>query len=297
MKIVVTTSQSVLLVDCGTGGSTVLHRGAGLYYGIARIGNGYAVAARRRSVSSAVPRPDEAGCILLFDTAFRLERVLEAPFPLRDMHQIAWFDDRLWVTCSFDDMVATYDGAAWARWHPLELPGDGAPDRYHFNSFLVTDTEIALLAHNHGPSELHYFDRGSRAWLRSLPLGEQAHDVWTGEDVHFTCSSIESKLLATNGWERFTGGFPRGVCITPATCAVGISALSERGSRDWTSGAIALCNVDWHATHYVHLLREGMILDMLEVPSDEAAAIEATLEERVAFPIVPRVTDRELIGG
>src|SRR6185312_10154455 len=76
MKVVATTSQSVLLVDCVTGQSSVLHRGAGLYYGIARIGSDLAVAARRRLVSSPVPREEERGCILRFGPDLRLRETL-----------------------------------------------------------------------------------------------------------------------------------------------------------------------------------------------------------------------------
>jgi len=297
MKMIVTTSQSVLLLDGVTGDATVLHRGAGLYYGIARVGGRYAVAARRRSVAGPTPRPDERGCILLLDPELRSVRTLEAPFPLRDMHQVAWFDDRLWVTCSFDDMVAVYDGERWERWYPLPLPDAEASDRYHFNSFRVTEAEIALLAHNHGPSDLHFFDRRTRAWRRTIRLGEQAHDIWIEGDAYATCSSIQGKLVATSGWERPTGAFPRGVCITPIGRAVGLSALTERGNRDWTSGAVALCDAAWRPLHYVHLPHEGMVLDLVAVADGEARSIEAAFGPAVRFPLLPRVSDADLAGA
>ena len=61
MKVLATTSHSILAIDCETGDARIVHRGAGLYYGIARIGSDYLVAARRRLVSSPVPRDDERG--------------------------------------------------------------------------------------------------------------------------------------------------------------------------------------------------------------------------------------------
>jgi hypothetical protein len=297
MKIIATTSQSVLLVDCITGHAGVLHRGAGLYYGIARIGTNFAVAARRRLVSSSVPRPDEHGCVLVFDRKFHLLQTLEAPFALRDMHQIAWFDDRLWVTCSFDDLIAIYDGSRWERWFPLDSSLGETNDRYHYNSFLVGNDEVVLLAHNHGPSDLHFFDRHSRAWRRSVPLGQQAHNIWTDDGAYVTCSSLEGKLIATSGWETTTGGFPRGACFGAKHRAVGISALSERGQRDWASGAIALYDPSWRPLHYVHLQREGMVLDLEGVSIEEAITMESTIAESLRFPILSQLSNADLIGA
>ena len=296
MKLLVTTSQSVLLVDAATGAGARLHRGAGLYYGIARVAGGFAVAARRRSVSSTVLQADEAGCILAFDRAFNLERSVEAPFALRDMHQIAWFDDRLWITCSYDDVVAVHYGAHWARWMPLPVPADAAPDRHHFNTFLVSRDEIALLAHNQGPSVAHFFDRRTRTLLRSVPLGVQAHDLWIENGALYTCSSIESRLVSTSGASHRTGGFPRGVAITAAARVVGLSALAERGMRDWSSAAIAVCDAAWKPAHYVHLVLEGMVLDVVALEDAEAAAIERAGHEALAFPLRERIGEADLLG-
>ncbi len=305
MKVLVTTSQSILQVDCVTGHAMVLHQGSGLYYGITRIGSMYAVAARRRLVSSPIPRMDERGCILLFDKHFRPHSTIEAPFPLRDIHQIAWFDDRLWVTCSFDDRIAIYDGASWERWIPEHTSGDAEDrsggdvpgDRYHYNSFFIADDEFALLAHNHGPSDLHFFDRRSRSWRRSIALGRQAHNVWRDGDAYATCSSIDGKLVGSNGWETATGGFPRGVCFESVHRAVGISALSERGRRDWTSAAIALYDTSWRPLHYVHLVREGMILDLAPIAAVDALEAANGAFEMCRFPLLSHVTDGDLLGS
>ncbi|MEP7060757.1 MAG: hypothetical protein ABI881_00020 [Betaproteobacteria bacterium] len=305
MKVLATTSQSILLVDCVTGHASVLHRGAGLYYGIARIGSMFAVAARRRLVSSPIPRIDERGCILLFDRHFRLQSTLEAAFPLRDIHQIAWFDDRLWVTCSFDDLIAKYDGAGWEQWIPEQpsrdgkdrFGGDVSHDSHHFNSFFIADDEFALLAHNHGPSDLHFYDRRSSSWRRSIVLGRQAHNVWRDDDAYAICSSIEGKLVASNGWELQTGGFPRGVCFGAAHRAIGISPLSERGERDWASAAIALYDACWRSLHYVHLMGEGMILDLAPIAAIDAMEATRGTFETCRFPLLSHLADGDLLGG
>jgi len=120
--------------------------------------------------------------------------------------------------------------------------------------------------------------------------------LWTEDNRYFTCSSIESRLIATDGWSHYTGGFPRGVCISPAARIVGLSALVERGSRDFTSGAIAVYDAAWKPRHYVHLVREGMVLDMLAIAPHEGSAIEAAHDADVAYPVVTRMTDRELLA-
>lgn len=302
MNVIATTSHSVLLVDCMTGHASALHRGEGLYYGIARMDSAYAVAARRRYVSGPIPHADERGCILVFDRLSQAPRVLEAPFAMRDIHQIAWFDGRLWVTCSLDDLIAVFDGVAWERWTPLEagpVGDDGLPvsgkDRYHYNSFHVSDGEFAILAHNLGPSDIHFFDRRTRSLKRSVRLGRQAHNIWSEKDAYFTCSSIEGKLVASDGWELATGGFPRGVCVGETHRAVGISALAERGRRDWASAAIALYDSSWRPVHYVHLVREGMILDLALVPDD--LAMHDGPGERDQFPLLMRLSDADLAGA
>jgi hypothetical protein len=297
MKVLATTSHSILAIDCETGDARIVHRGCGLYYGIARRGSDYFIAARRRLVSSPVPRDDERGCLLRFDTGFDAREPIEAPFALRDMHQIAYVDDRLFVTCSFDDAIAIFDGVRWERWIP-ELPThvvaarprcDEANDRFHYNSFFVGRDEIALLAHNHGPSNLDCFDRGSRVFRRTLPLGVQAHNVWSEGDRIWTCSSMEGKLVADDGSEVATGGFPRGVAFAPHARAFGLSALSERGQRDWASAAIALCDSAWRPRQFVHLSREGMILDLLALTDAEFEGARRGGLERVAFPVVERL--------
>jgi|SRR3990167_5553446 len=59
MRLLLTTSQSFLLLDTDNGESYPLDRGHGLYYGIARNNDRIYVAARNRLVSSDVPQQDE----------------------------------------------------------------------------------------------------------------------------------------------------------------------------------------------------------------------------------------------
>jgi hypothetical protein len=126
--LLLTTSQSLLLLDTDSGLATRLDSGRGLYYGLARDGDHLYVAARNRLVSSDVPAADERGEILIFDRRLQPCGSLRAPFPLRDLHEIAWHGGKLWATASHDNLVAVYDGSGWQQWYPLGEPRRRRPE-------------------------------------------------------------------------------------------------------------------------------------------------------------------------
>ena len=106
MHILVTTSQSLLLLDTESGEITPMDRGRGLYYGIACDGETIYVAARRRLVSSACAQHDERGEILMFDRLLTCRGSLQAPFPLADI------DPSLHVACAGTACARTDIGSA-----------------------------------------------------------------------------------------------------------------------------------------------------------------------------------------
>ncbi|MFP5390815.1 MAG: YncE family protein [Gammaproteobacteria bacterium] len=265
MRALLTTSQSLLLLDSDTGAADVIDRGRGLYYGIARQGDLLYVAARRRLVSSTVPQTEERGEILMFDRTLRAAGSLTAPFPLRDLHEIAWHDGKLYATCSFDNMIAVYDGTRWERWFPL---GDEhAGDANHFNSFMFEAGRIWILAHNRGPSELMAFSLTDRRLLERVELGNCAHNIWREEGQLMTCSSAHGTLLGTRGFQIETGGFPRGVAFDASHRLVGVSELAERAQRDMSSGRVLVRARDWTPSHAISLEGEGLVLDLLPLPA------------------------------
>jgi lipopolysaccharide transport system ATP-binding protein len=268
MKVLATTSRSFLLVDVVTGKAEVVHRGAGLYYGIAARDNQVFVAARRRMVSSADPAESEAGAILVFDRALRHVRTIEPPIALRDLHGIAFDDDGvLWATCSFDDMVARWDGRDWTTWHPLGEPVGEPRDVHHFNSLLFEGDLVWVLAHNFGPSELLGFDRHSLVLRHRVGLGVQAHDIWREGGRLHTCSSAEGRILGEGGFELPTGQFPRGYLNASGLRLVGLSELAERNERDFTAGAIRRYDQQWTMQGEIRLEGEGLLLALASLPA------------------------------
>ncbi|MES2262021.1 MAG: hypothetical protein V4724_26165 [Pseudomonadota bacterium] len=280
MNLLVTTSQSLLLLDTDSGAAHLLDSGRGLYYGLAHDGEHLYVAARNRLVSSEQPAADERGEILVFDRALRPCPSLRAPFPLRDLHEIAWHGGKLWATCSHDNLVAIYDGGNWEQWYPLGDPQAG--DANHFNSFMFDDEHVWILAHNRGPSELMAFSLRTRERVKTVNLGNCGHNIWCEDGQLFSCSSAESRLLSDGGFQLETGGFPRGVAFDALHRCVGVSALSERKARDFNTGQLMVYLRDWRLQHVIDLDDEGLVLDLLALPPGFRLNGEATLWHRLS---------------
>jgi hypothetical protein len=264
VRLLVTTSHSILEVDSATGAITPVHRGLGLYFGIATDGERYFVAARGRMVSAEMPPEAERGRILVFDKALRLHAEVIPPIALRDMHEILWHRGKLWITCSFDNAVALHDAAsgAWELWQPLGVPAQPPLDANHFNSLAVRDNRLFVMAHNRGPSELLAFQLPDRHLVIRTPLGEQAHNIRWRNGIPLTCSSAEGVLVAADGWRVPVGGFPRGLLFAGDETFVGISEIAERKDRDLSTGRVAVFDREWNRVREIALEREGLVLDI-----------------------------------
>lgn len=279
--VLVATSQSLLRVDWRDGSVRVLHRGEGVYYGLAAAGGQLAVAARGRLVSAPAPRAGERGAVLILEGCTRqLLACLQPAFGLRDVHELAWVQGTLWVTCTLDDWVAIRapDGG-WRRWWPLPVRGGGGWDRVHFNSLLFEGELVWVLAHRQGPSWLLAFPAAAAGRgetvppLRQLELGVQAHNLWRLDGALWTCSSAEGRLVSETGAVVVTGGFPRGVARLTQDGAttgwvVGVSGLLERAERDWASATLVIFDAQWREQRRLALPGEGLVMDVLAVDED-----------------------------
>jgi len=266
MHLLLTASHSFLLLDTDSGAWVPLDQGHGLYYGIAQNDDRLYVAARHRLVSSDIEQAQESGEILIFDRALQSCGSLRAPFPLRDMHEIAWHDGKLWVTCSYEDMIAVFDGVEWSQWFPLGNSGGEPRDVHHFNSFLFEDDRIWLLAHKRGASELLGFAKESRELVDRVALGKCGHNIWRESGQLLTCSSATGRLLGEHGFSLETGGFPRGVVFDGSTRCVGVSSPAERNDRDYTSGKLMIFDRNWIFQKEIGLPGAGLILDLQPLP-------------------------------
>jgi hypothetical protein len=289
--LLATTARSLILLEGRTGKGWRVDTGREHYYGIARGFGGYCVGVRCRSNASAVPKQDERGRILVFDAGLRLQGEIAPAFPLRDIHQVLAHQGLLWVACSFDDMVAVYDGRRWGEWFPLGAPAAEPRDAHPFHSLSGFGDRLCVVAHNWGAttgkaSELFFFRLPGRELDATVTLGNQAHNAWMQDGELMTCSSGEGLLLGVNGSRVATGGFPRGVCNAGGETYVGITEFAPRPERDDSRGWIAAFGPRWVRRRTIFLEGEGMVTDLLAVPGAEAEAMLRNLApEAIAYPV------------
>lgn len=262
--LLVTTSRSLLLLDPTRACAERIDAGRGLYYGIEQTATAIYVAARRRMVSSDIPIDSERGAILRFDRALESAHVIEADFPLRDLHQIRRVGTRLFVTCSHDNLIAILDGGTWSKWFPLGEPDTPPLDRNHFNTIELIDGHLCVVAHNFGDSELLFFDPDTLRLRSRIPLGRHAHNVWRSDGEWMTCSSSEGRLVGSAGTSLEVGGFPRGICWTGTRWFIGLSEVAERTERDFTDAGIAEVDAVGQVSRVLHLPAEGLVLEVDE---------------------------------
>lgn len=281
----ITTTHHLLAFD-GKSRFFRVHSGKGLYYGLATDGDSVFVGCRNQTdgPNDADLRAKENGSILVLDArTLQIKGELRpAHFPLRDIHGIGWRDGKLYVTCSFDNMVAVCDLAEnqWTQWFPSPDPSARGRDVHHFNTVVVRADRIELLAHNNGPSHLLVYDRETLELCAVSRLGVESHDIFELPDGLATCSSGEGMLVGHSGWALRTGAFPRGVMLGDERLLVGLSELAPREKRHEATGIVREFTPDWRfQTDYV-LRGVGMILTILKLPGARASVTSFPAYER-----------------
>lgn len=264
--IIITTSQSIIKLNKLDLSWEIIHSGDGLYYGIEFYNDHLYVASRKRLVSSKSPMSEEDGEIKVFDKNLNIIEVIKAPFKLRDMHQIRFIDDDLYITCTYDNMIAIRKkNGEWIKWYPLGEPNEEKTDINHFNSIILNNDEIVINCHNHDkPSEILYFDKSFKL-IRTLKIGKQIHNYWIEDNEIFTNSSIESKIISTGGFTKYVGQYPRGYCLIDDKKYIGVSKLSERSYRDFTTGVINIYDNNWNFIKNICLEKQGLISDIYHI--------------------------------
>lgn len=268
----VATTEHLLGLD-STARCRLVHSGAGLYYGLAQDDRHVYVACRHETVGhdDASSRAQQTGSILVLDiTSLEVVDEIEPPFPLRDVHGMSCFDGCLWVTCSYDNMVAVFDLdlRSWERWYPAVDTRAQGSDVNHFNSIApIDDGRVVVVAHNNGLSHLQVHDRRSLELLSVAPLGNQAHDVFFVDGSIGTCSSGDGQLISAAGWQLRTGGFPRGVAYGTDRTLVGVSPRASRTERHMQSPLVRVFTRSWVRVADVVLPGAGMVLAIARMPA------------------------------
>jgi hypothetical protein len=270
-SILITTTHHVLAYS-DNAGFRIVHTGKGLYYGLSQHDARIYISCRNRTEGpvDATVRAAEQGSVLVLnaDTLEPVDELLPSYFPLRDVHGIAIVDQKLWVTCSFDNMIAVYDlgTGKWGQWYPAPDSTSRNRDVNHFNTIAmdVESGQLQLLAHNNGPSELYSFHLPTCKLESIRGLGFQAHDIFSWQGSVATCSSGEGVLTNTAGWKLRTGGFPRGITHTQYSVWLGISDVVNRTDRHRATSIVRRYTRDWRSPVDYVLPQVGMVLGVLE---------------------------------
>lgn len=295
LEMLLTTTQGFWYVDAANQKAHLIDHGNGVYYGIAYSSDTVFVAARRAEYGS--DRAVQNGVVLCYDRRLNLVDTLKPSFPLRDLHQIAWFDDRLWVCCTYDDMVAVWDGKSWEKWFPLGHPATSDErNRFHLNSVFATGNQVVLVGNKAKSGTLYQFQRDSLAEFDRTALGAGSHNVWAEGDSLFTLSSATGEICSTSGLRHYVGNYVRGAVITPRARLIGISETNPRHLRSQSNCSIFKFDDHWRIDGISSLMNQGMVHDLrapqfndLAHETDVAIKLEPACWER--FPeqaLVPR---------
>jgi hypothetical protein len=264
--ILITTTKSLISIDIETEKQKIIHREMGVYYGITSDENFVYVSARRAELFPNHNFETERGCILVFDKNMEYVKTLESPFPLIDMHGILYNDNILYITSSFNNLIAMYDTTTeqWNQWYPL-----GVHDRdvYHFNSLYIENNDIYMIAHNFGESELYKFDKIDKSLKSKIKFGVNSHTIWKENESIFCCDSLNNSIISNNRFklEVEPKKYTRGYLKTKKNRLVGLSELSAKENRSFVSCYINVYDNDWNKEKTLVLENEGQIYEIFEI--------------------------------
>ena len=271
MAFLVSTNHHILLIDTDRRTAYQVHSGRGLYYGLCLYENGL-IAACRNAVQSRdeSARMRERGSLLFFNDQLELIGEAQPPFPLRDVHGIACFDGLVWITCSFDNLVAIFDLEArtWRKWYPSGDPAARGRDVHHLNTIVKVADRLLLLAHNMGPSHILTYCYPSLELESVRQLGFCAHNIFFVEGSLATCSSNEGLLVSESGWRLRTGRFPRGLATAGGITLLGLSGHARHDERSTLDGVVRVFDGKWVFQADYVLPSVGMVLDALPIGLD-----------------------------
>lgn len=268
MSYLISTTRYLLGFDPDRQTWRIVHQGNGLYYGLCATQDHLYASCRNalEGPKDETVRAREQGSVLVLGKDLHLQQELQPPFPLRDVHGIGWISGRLWVTCSYDNLIAIFDPAAgsWRQWYPK--PDIQGRDANHFNTIELLHGEVHLLAHNFGLSEIYVYGEPDLSLQRTLSLGEQAHDFFFINGSLAVCSSGTGELRSTAGDCIETGEFPRGYAEDEQRRLVGLSALAQRSDRASSDSRVRVFSPEWQEQGDFLLNGVGMVLAILRLP-------------------------------
>ena len=261
--LLIATSRGFICIDEKSPSAYLIDRDNRSYYGITYNDKNIYVAARRVSYAKGKGKPEEhPGVILVYDFNLELVDELLPHFPLRDLHQIYFFNNKLWAVCTYDSMIAVHEDGVWDRWYPL---GNNVhPDikrKYHFNSIYNYKNRIYIAGSIDRNGIIYEYDYESRALLNRHFAGYSSHNVWVRNGVISTLSSMAGAKLSLDGSNEIIsrGNFVRGISELESAVYYGISTAKNRANREGANLMIKKVSIENNDAYFYGIQDFGQI--------------------------------------
>jgi len=296
MKIVIATSWTIQEVDFDNPSTTqVVHADSGVYFGIDKHCGKYYFGMRNDTNGKG------SGTILVCDENLKVIEELVPSFNLPDIHQIRFFNDRLFITCTLGDRILIYDPDQknWEWWNPIsteDIPiTPGHEDNLlHINTLTVYKDHLYVGCNGHqNGSLIHSFDSDLN-FVKEWKIGKQIHNIFFVDDVLHVVSSEDecirrepdevvtviknvvdkghialNFLFAGTAPPDFTqqeeGIYPRGFIETDDSYYIGISMRCVSSQRDTGNSYIAKYDKEWILQDVIELFNTGQLSDMISL--------------------------------
>lgn len=174
---------------------------------------------------------------------------------LWDVHQIQWFDSRLWITSSGKNSILSCneDGSNVEVWYPN--PDAKDEDINHFNSIWFYDGLVYVVAHNKAPSDVWIYNYPDLTFVAKHRVGHNAHNVVVLGGVEVVLDSYHGRVVYYNGGAVSlpNNAYPRGLAVRLGNHAadnvyvVGNSTNCDREHRSAKKdGGVQIYDGNWN---------------------------------------------------
>ncbi len=264
------TSKYLFLIELDSGVKKIINDKYGLFYGITWDKHFIYVAVRwypSLIPTSRIERPR----LLVFDYNFKLQNCQSFEIDAGGLHQITYFDSKLYCSCSRDDSFIVKENNEWHIWYPSNYIEHHNKDTHHFNSIWFNEGKLFVVGHNNGPSDVWEFSYPDLTIKNKFRIGTHIHNVWKENDVLTVCNSGRGRIeTVENQVICETGGFPRGVAIGDDINLVGVSDIANRSNRWLTNGKVNIYSKDWRILDSLDLGKCGQVLEIRLLANDWA---------------------------
>ncbi len=273
-RLLIGTSRYLLLFDIESGERQIISEKYGLYYGITWDHKYIYVAARwypNFMPTSHFERPR----LLVFDDRLSMVDCQKFDVPAGGLHQIFYYDDALYCSCSRDDsyiVCNTKTPKNWNIWYPSLDSKDHKKDTHHFNSIWIHNNRMYLVGHNNGPSDVWEYSYPDKQLVSKHRIGSRIHNVWLEDSQIAVCNSEAGQLETVNGKILCkTNEFPRGLVLGPDINVVGVSAIANRSNRKMTPGTIKIYSKNWNHLEDFSLGDCGQVCEIRSLDAQDFA--------------------------